>query len=105
MIAFEVFARPAILKMMGKRNFTKPSIEAVMDDPIKNVDGRRIFARVVVSTREGRYFAHLTGPQGSGILASMVKADGLAVIPETIREVKPGDTVEVMMLDWDEAQD
>ena len=105
MIAFEVFARPAILKMMGKRNFTKPSIEAVMEDPIKNVDGRRIFARVVVSTREGRYFAHLTGPQGSGILASMVKADGLAVIPETIREVKPGDTVEVMMLDWDEAQD
>lgn len=43
MITFEVFARPAILKMMGKSNLTKPSIEAVIEDSIKNVDGRRIF--------------------------------------------------------------
>lgn len=63
------------------------------------------FARVAVSRRDGKYFAQLTGHQGSGVLTSMVKADGLAVVPEDIREVKPGDTIEVMMLDWNEAQD
>jgi len=105
MITFEVFACPAIVKMRGRRNLTKPSITAVMEDSIKNSDGRRIFARVIVSGREGKYFARLTGPQGSGILTSMVKANGLAIIPETTKVVKSGATVEVMMLGWDEAQD
>jgi len=105
MITFEVFARPAILRMMGRSNLAGPNIAAVMEDPVKNDDGRRIFARVVVSRRDGKYFARLTGPQGSGILTSMAKANGLAVIPESTKEVKPGGTVEVMMFDWDEVQD
>jgi len=105
MITFEVFGRPAILKMMGKRNLTRPSVTAVMESPIKNDDNRRIFARVIVSRREGKYFARLTGPQGSGVLTSMAKANGLAVIPETTKELKPGTTVDVMLLGWGEAQD
>ncbi len=105
MITFEVFGRPAILKMMGKRNLTRPSVTAVMESPIKNDDNRRIFARVIVSRREGKYFARLIGPQGSGVLTSMAKANGLAVIPETTKELKPGTTVDVMLLGWGEAQD
>ncbi len=105
MVTFEVFARPAILKMMGKSNLVKPNIKAIMEDSVKNKDGRRIFARVAISKRDGKYFACLTGPQGSGILTSMAKANGLAIIPETVKEVKPGDAVEVMMFDWDEFQD
>lgn len=105
MITFEVFGRPAILKMMGKRNLTRPSVTAVMESPIKNDDNRRIFARVIVSRREGKYFACLTGSQGSGVLTSMAKANGLAVIPETTKELKPGTTVDVMLLGWGEAQD
>ena len=105
MITFEVFGRPAILKMMGKRNLTRPSVTAVMESPIKNDDNRRIFARVIVSRREGKYFARLTGPQGSGVLTSMAKANGLAVISETTKELKPGTTVDVMLLGWGEAQD
>ncbi len=105
MITFEVFARPAILRMMGRSNLAGPNITAMMEDPVKNNDGRRIFARVVVRRRDGKYFARLTGPQGSGILTSMTKANGLAVIPESTKEVKPGGTVKVMMFDWDEVQD
>ena len=105
MITFEVFARPAILKMMGRSNLVKSNITAVMEDSVGNKDGRRIFARVVVTRRDGKYFAHITGPQGSGILSSMTKANGLAIIPENTKEVKPGAPVEVMMLDWDEVQD
>ncbi|MBN2462667.1 MAG: molybdopterin molybdotransferase MoeA [Dehalococcoidia bacterium] len=101
MITFELFARPAIFKMMGRSNLAKPNITAVMEDSIENGDGRRIFARVAVSKRNGKYYASITGPQGSGILTSMMKANGLAIIPETTKRVKPGAIVEVMMLDWD----
>jgi molybdopterin molybdotransferase len=105
MVSFEVFVRPSILKMMGRSNVAVPNITAIMEDPVKNDDGRRFFARVVVSRRDGKYFARLTGPQGSGILTSMAKANGLAVIPEGTEEVKSGSTVKVIMFDWDEVQD
>ncbi|OGO58823.1 MAG: hypothetical protein A2025_03815 [Chloroflexi bacterium RBG_19FT_COMBO_47_15] len=105
MVSFEVFVRPAILKMMGKSNLAVPNITAIMEDPVENDDGRRFFARVVVSRRDGKYFARLTGPQGSGILTSMTRANGLAVIPEGTEAVKAGNTVKVMMFDWDEVQD
>jgi molybdopterin molybdotransferase len=102
MIVFELFARPAILKMMGKQIFAKPTIQAVLEDGIKNDDGRRIFARVTVTRREGQYFARTTGAQGSGILTSMIRANGLAIVPEEVAEVKPGEVLPVMMLDWAE---
>jgi molybdopterin molybdotransferase len=102
MVAFEMFARPAILKMMGKRNLTKPTIEAILEDRILNKDKRRVFTRAIIEKREGRYFARLTGPQGSGVLTSMSLANGLVLVPEEVAEVKPGDTIRVMMLDWNE---
>ena len=102
MITVELFVRPAILKMMGKKNLTKPTVDAVIAEPIINKDGRRIFARAVVEKRGGQYFARLTGPQGSGILTSMTLANGLVIVPEDKPEVKKGDTVQVMMLDWSE---
>lgn len=102
MINFELFARPAMLKMMGRQNLAKPLIEAVIEEPIENTDGRRIFARAVVQKRGGRYFARLTGPQGSGVLTSMALANGLVIVPEDKPGVKKGDSVQVMMLDWGE---
>jgi molybdopterin molybdotransferase len=105
MINFELFARPAILKMMGKKSLAKPTIEAVVEDSIENSDGRRIFTRAIVEKRGGRYFARLTGPQGSGILTSMALANGLVIVPEDKPGVKRGDLVKVMMLDWGEEID
>jgi len=104
MITFEQFARPAILKMMGKKILAKPAVRAIIEDDVVNTDGRRLFARVIVTKRGGQYYASPTGPQGSGILTSMAKANGLAVIPESSRGVKAGDMVEVQMLDWGEEQ-
>jgi molybdopterin molybdotransferase len=107
MITFEQFARPAILKMMGKETLKKPTIRAIIENDIADNDGRRLFARVMVTKRGGQYYASVTGPgpQGSGILTSMAKANGLAVIPESSKGVKAGDAVEVQMLDWGEEQD
>jgi molybdopterin molybdotransferase len=104
MVTFEQFARPAILKMMGKKILAKPVIRAIIEDDVADTDGRRLFARVSVTRRGGQYYASVTGPQGSGILTSMAKANGLAVIPENSKGLKAGDMVEVQMLDWNEEQ-
>ena len=102
MVTFELFARPAIFKMMGKNNLTKPTVEAVIEERIINTDGRRIYTRAIVEKRHGQYSARLTGPQGSGILTSMSLANGLVIVPEDKAEVKAGEKVQVMMLDWNE---
>ena len=100
MITFELFARPAILKMMGKKDFSKPTIEAILEGHIKNTDGRRIFARATVSREDDRYLARVAGPQGSGILTSMSRANGLVIVPEDVEAVEEGEPVKVLMLDW-----
>jgi molybdopterin molybdotransferase len=100
MVNYELFVRPAILKMMGKKNLNKPTIEATLEDNITNSDGRRVFARVIVEKKDGQYYARLTGPQGSGILTSMALANGLAIVPEDKQKMKKGDKIRVMMLDW-----
>ena len=104
MITFEEFARPAILKMMGKTDLSKPTVQATSLSEIANKDGRRIYARVVVSRKDGRYFASVTGPQGSGIMTSMADANGLMIVPEDTAVLKAGDTVEVQLLELVERQ-
>jgi len=104
MVTFEQFARPAILKMMGKKILKKPVIQAVIKNDIVATDERRLFVRVNVTKRGGQYYASITGNQGSGILTSMAKANGLAIIPENSNGAKVGDKVEVQMLDWEEDQ-
>jgi len=100
MITFELFGRPAILKMMGKKNLALPQLEAVLADPVINPDGRRIFARAVLERQGNGYRAHLTGPQGSGILTSMAMANALVVIPEDRAEMTAGETVTALPLNW-----
>ena len=101
MVSFEQFARPAILKMLGKTRLRKPTVEAVLNEDVES-SGRRGFKRAVITKRGGEYYASVTGPQGSGILTSMVKANGLVIIPEGIRYKKAGERVTVQMLDWPE---
>lgn len=100
LMSFELFGRPALLKMQGKTRLAKPTIEATLVDEIKRKDNRRHYVRVQLETRGGEMFAHLTGDQGSGILLSMVRADGIAIIPEDARHVEAGTRVRVMILDW-----
>ncbi len=101
-ISFELFARPAILTMLGKTKLEKPTIDAILVDPVKRKDNRRHYLRVWLEEQDGKIYAHLTGDQGSGILLSMVKADGLAIIPESLDHTPPNFPVKVMLLDWPE---
>jgi len=104
MVAFELFARPAILKMLGKTRLEKQTVEAVLLDEIRSKDDRRHYLRVSLEERGGGYQARLTGDQGSGILLSMVRAQGLAIIPEEVDHLPAGARVRVMMLDWPERE-
>lgn len=105
MVVFEQFARPAILKMQGRRQLHKPEIEATLLDEAKSYPDRVRFLRAIVSQDvEGHWTARLTGPQGSGILSSMVRANGLAIIPKQPGRVPAGTCVWVQMLDWPEVE-
>lgn len=101
-VSFEIFARPAILTMLGRSRFERPRVEAVLDDDAHNSAGRRNYIRVFVSRTDGGYVARTTGEQGSGILTSITKANGLLAMPEDVLEHKRGDRVQVYMLDWPE---
>jgi molybdopterin molybdotransferase len=98
MVTFELFGRPALFKMLGRGDWQRPRLQAICEDRIVNTDGRRIFARAIVTHRDGRYYASLTGPQGSGILTSMALANALTIISEDVDVVEEGEEITVMML-------
>ena len=99
MVSFEQFVRPSLLKMMGHKNLFRPVVEAILKENIRKKPGRRHFMRARVSLEEGRYVVTTTGPQGSGILNSMVEANGLLIVPEEETEIKAGEKVQVQILD------
>ncbi len=99
MVSFEQFVRPSILKMMGHRNLFRKTVEAELREAIRKKKGVRHFIRARVRFESGRYVAVTTGEQGSGILKSMVQANGLIVLPEETTSVNVGDTVTVQLID------
>jgi len=98
MVTFELFVRPALLRLGGHAKLNRPLIRARADAAIANPGRRRGYLRVTLTTDgAGSYGARLTGDQSSGILRSMVAADGLAVVPGDTT-IAPGDPVPVILL-------
>lgn len=102
MISFEVFARRAILTMLGKTKFDRPTVCAVLTEDIQNDSQRRNFIRVYVERHGDGYVARSTGEQGSGILTSVTRANGLLIVPENVTHVRAGETVDIQLLDLPE---
>jgi molybdopterin molybdotransferase len=102
LVAFEQLVRPALLRMLGRTAMERPVLEAVLDDDVRNADGRRVYARVVVSKRNGTYHARLAGPQGSNVLTTLARANGLAICPEDVPVMRAGERVQVQMFTWPE---
>jgi len=102
MVAFEVFARPAILKLAGHRSFEKNKLRAVLDEEVTN-SGRRHYMRGFVYLKENGYHVTTRGSgvqvQGSGILTSMVWANCLVEVPEKVTYLPADAPVEVWILD------
>jgi molybdopterin molybdotransferase len=98
MVSFEQFVRPALLAMMGREDILRPQVKAVLDSPLGRKKGRAEFIRVIAEWRDGCYHARVTGPQGSGILSSMVKGNALAILPKDVGRLEPGEEVTLELL-------
>lgn len=98
LVTFEIFVRPALLKMMGHPDPVKPTVKAVLADPIRKKPGKVHFHRVKLGVEGGEYVARTSGDQSSGILRTMVLADGIAVLPAERTEFKAGEKVDVCIL-------
>lgn len=99
MVSFELFVRPALLKMMGHKNLFRRTVRARLEEEIHKKPGVRHFIRARIQRRKEGYVVVTTGDQGSGILKSMVRANGLIVLPEEATKVGAGETVNVQLLD------
>jgi molybdopterin molybdotransferase len=95
MVICDQYVRPLLLKMQGASILFRKQLTAICDQQITKPAGRREFLRAKVEWRDSTYHAVLTGAQGSGILTSMVQADGFIILEEERTVVKPGDTVAI----------
>ncbi|NDJ62481.1 MAG: molybdopterin molybdotransferase MoeA [Chloroflexi bacterium] len=96
MVTFDVFVRPTLLKLTGRPD-ALPTIEAALAEDLRS-DGRRSYLRVTLDSADGRYIATTTGTQSSGALSSMLRADGLLIIPEGVTQAQAGDRFKVRLL-------
>jgi molybdopterin molybdotransferase len=99
MVTFELFVRPAIRKMMGQALPFRRSVPVSAAEPIRVKPRLQHFLRGIVSQSRNGAEARLTGPQGSGILTSMILANALLVIPEGQFETATGSTIEALLFD------
>ena len=100
MVTFLAFVRPALLRMMGAQTPAQPWLKAQCGEALRKKPGRTEYQRGIVTTAEdGSLWVRTTGNQGSGVLRSMVEANGLIVLHHGQGNVAVGDQVDVMMFD------
>ncbi len=100
MVTFLAFVRPALLQMMGARTTATPMLRARSTEAIRKKAGRTEYQRGIVAVDpQGILRVATTGNQGSGVLSSMVQANGLIVLHHAQGNVAVGDEVDVMMFD------
>ena len=98
MVTFDQLVRPAMLKMGGQSNWERPVVQAVFQETFSKQKDRRHFLRGILRHENGVLTVKTTGGQGSGILTSMVKANGFIDVSEETESLKPGDLVNVQLL-------
>ena len=107
-VTFEIFVRPTLRRLAGRRDLLRPADKAVLLDPITKSHGRRAFIRVVSERHTagtpnrdecGRVKVRLAGGQGSHVISALALADGLAIIPEAEDELPAGAPVALWWLD------
>ncbi len=99
MVSFEQFVRPSLLRMQGHTKIFRQTIKAICAEDFQKQAGFKHFIRAIVKKEKGKYIATTTGDQGSGILKSMVTANGLIVMREHETRIKKGSEVTVQLLD------
>ena len=100
MVTFAAFVRPALQQLMGWQAPALPLLKAKSTEALRKKPGRTEYQRGIVCTNpSGQLQVSITGNQGSGVLSSMVQANGLIVLSHAQGNVAVGDEVDVMMFD------
>ena len=100
LLTFELFVRPALLRMQGRRNVTRPRARARLLEPVDKIKSLRFFARGIYDPDAGTVTT--TGPQGSGILRSMSLANCLIDLGEGRERYDAGETVDLILTELPE---
>ena len=98
-VTFELFVRPFLLALAGQSNILRRRVACVAGETLRGPANLTCFLRVGIAPGPLPARVTLVGPQGSGLVRTLARADGLAVIPEGTHEVAEGQPVEVMLLD------
>jgi molybdopterin molybdotransferase len=98
MVCFELFVRPALVKMMGREDKGRPRIQVYFEEDVRNSFGRMHAMRVSIQQTEKGWLARSVGAQGSGLVSSLTKADALALIGPESEGVRAGEPVEAIVL-------
>jgi molybdopterin molybdotransferase len=96
-VSFEMFVRPAILKMMGRTNLDRPEITATLTGEIGGPKDKSVFARVEVSRGPDGWTASPAGGRGSNLIATVARANGLAFLAPGVERAEPGERVRVRL--------
>ena len=95
MVAFEQFARPALLKMQGANSLSRPRIRVRLGEALSTDPAKVVFVRVGLTLDEDGVVATSAGGQASNVLSAVAAADGLAVVPVGVSDLERGDVVDV----------
>ncbi|HEX7939958.1 MAG TPA: gephyrin-like molybdotransferase Glp [Gemmatimonadaceae bacterium] len=98
LVTFELFARPAIRRMHGLAAPFRRTTPVMLTEAVSGGGGLTHFVRAVVTRRDAELTARLTGPQGSGLLTSMARADALLIVPADRDRVEAGETLQALLL-------
>ena len=98
MVTFELFARPVIRRLRGERQVFKRTVEVRLREDVSIAAPLTHFMRVIVEWDDGTALARLTGPQGSGLLTSMSRANALLIVPPDRTTIRAGETARVLPL-------
>jgi molybdenum cofactor synthesis domain-containing protein len=104
LVSFELFVRPALLKMRGQRLILRPRVPVTLAETTYGDAGRPEFHRAILSREPGGFVARTTGMQSSGRLLSMVGANGILVLPKHEKPFAAGETVTAILLDHPETE-
>ena len=102
MVIFEQLVRPALLKMMGRTQLDRPTVDAIADEPFTAKDGKTHFVRAIVTRVNGDYHVRSTGGQGSHMISSMAKGNAFVVLTPERQSVAEGERATAQLFDLPE---
>jgi molybdopterin molybdotransferase len=101
LLTFDQLVRPALLRMMGHARVLRPLVPATLRDGLSRRPGRVELVRVRLERSGGALVATSAGDQATGMLGTLLRADGIVVVPAERGAIEPGGAVEVQVLRGD----